>query len=97
MDNPSKYILSPVSFPQLKKLRLSDRPARIAGLRVAMIDNTKENGSVVLDRFEELLVGTYGAASVLRHRKPGRTLPVAAHVIDAVKANCDIVISALGD
>ena len=90
-------ILDPVSKPKVTKISLNPRPKNIAGLRVAMVDNTKPNFSIFLDRVEELLVSQYNVASVTRYRKPGRTQPLAQQVIAEIKEKCDIAITGLGD
>ena len=90
-------ILDPVSRPKTTKIPINPRPDKIAGLRVATVDNTKPNFSVFLDRVEELLVGRYKVASVTRFRKPGRTEPIAQQMISEIKGRCDIVITGLGD
>jgi hypothetical protein len=90
-------ILDPVSKPKVTKISLNPRPKNIAGLRVAMVDNTKPNFSIFLDRIEELLVSRYQVGSVLRYRKPGRTEPIAQQVIAEIKEKYDIAITGSGD
>lgn len=97
MKEKTITILDPVSKPKVKKLNINPRPDKIEGLRVATVDNTKQNFSIFLDKVEELLVGQYNVASVSRYRKPGRTQPVAPEVINEIKENCDIAIAGVGD
>jgi hypothetical protein len=97
VEEKNIIILDPVSKPKITKISLNPRPKNIAGLRVAMVDNTKPNFSIFCDRLEELLISQYRVASVTRYRKPGRTEPVAQQIIDDIKEKCDIAITGLGD
>jgi hypothetical protein len=97
VEDRTIVILDPVSLPKTKKLSLNPRPASMAGLRVATVDNTKPNFSIFLDKIEEILISQYKVASVTRYRKPGRTVPVAQNIVAAIKANCDFAITGLGD
>ena len=97
MEEKNIVILDPVSKPKVIEIRINPRPKNIAGLRVAMVDNTKPNFSIFLDRIEEHLVNQYKVASVTRYRKPGRTQPLAQQVISEIKEKCDIAITGLAD
>jgi hypothetical protein len=90
-------ILDPVSIPKTKKIALNPRPRNIEGMRVAVVDNTKPNFNLFMDRIQEILVSRYKVASVSRYRKPGRTVGVSHAILDEIKANCDIAITGLGD
>ena len=89
-------ILDPVSKPKVTKTSLSPRPNTIVGLRVAMVDNTKPNFSIFLDRVEERLANEHNV-SVIRYRKPGRTQPLDPQLIVEIKKKCDIAITGLAD
>ena len=97
MEEKTTVILDPVSIPTTKKLALTPRPQSIGGLRIAVVDNTKPNFNIFMDRIEELLLSRYGVGSVSRYVKPGRTVGVAANVVAEIKAKCDFAITGLGD
>ncbi len=97
MEDKTIDILDPVSKPEATKISINPRPKNIVGLRVAMVDNTKPNFDIFLDRAEELLISQYQVGSVIRYRKPGRTEPLAPAVLDELKNKCDIAITGLGD
>jgi hypothetical protein len=97
LEEKTITILNPVSKPKVTKININPRPKNIAGLRVAMVDNTKPNFSIFLDRIEELLIGQYKVSSVTRYVKPGRTQPIAPQVITEIKEKCDIAITGSGD
>jgi hypothetical protein len=97
MEAKTIIVLDPVSKPKVVKININPRPEKVAGLRVAMVDNTKPNFSLFLDTVEELLVSNYQVASVTRFRKPGRTMPLDSQVIAEIKKGCDVAITGLGD
>ena len=97
MADRNIVILDPVSIPTVRKLALTPRPGRIEGLRVAVVDNTKPNFNVFMDRIQELLTTRYKVAQVGRFVKPGRTVPVAHSVVDEILAHYDFAIAGLGD
>jgi hypothetical protein len=90
-------ILDPVSKPKIKKLALNSRPKSLEGLRIAVVDNTKPNFNIFMDRVQEILINDYKVASVARYVKPGRTVGVSAAIVAEIKANCDFAIAGLGD
>lgn len=97
MQAGSMVILDPVSLPKTTRIPLNPRRPNIEGMRVAVVDNTKPNFNIFMDRVEQILVEKYKVASVARYRKPGRTVGVSQQIIDEIKANCDIAITGLGD
>ncbi len=69
------------------------RPAALRGLRVGLLDNSKEQADVMLAAAAELVRGA--GASVLHARKPSFSFVAPSEVIDEL-AGCDLVITALG-
>ena len=90
-------VLDPVSKPKLVNTSINPRPKQVAGLRMAMLDNTKPNFSIFLDTVEELLKTKYQVGSVARYRKPGRTMPLDSQIVAEIKSGFDIAITGLGD
>jgi len=97
MGGATIVVLDPVSRPKWARTRLNPRPKELAGLRVGLLDNTKPNFSLFLDRVEELLISHYKVARVTRYTKPGRTQPLPPQVIAQIKEQCDIVITGSAD
>lgn len=97
MEARQIVILDPVSRAASEALSINPRPDHIVGLRVGMLDNTKPNFNLFLDTVEEKLRNEYKVGSIVRFRKPGRTLPVDPAVMAELKEKCDIVITGLGD
>jgi hypothetical protein len=97
MQESQIVILDPVAKPTVKLLSLNARPTDIVGLRLAVVDNTKPNFNVFMDRVQEILLSHYHVASVERFVKPGRTVGVATSVVAEIKARTDFAITGLGD
>jgi hypothetical protein len=72
---------------------LAPRPPRLAGLRVGILDNGKEQADVLLGRVAELLARD-GATTVFA-RKPSFSRVAPPEVIDALSM-CDLVVTGLG-
>ena len=68
----------------------------LAGKVIGFIDNAKPNFNHLADDLAELLVGKYGVAGVVRHRKRGQ-VPAGDAVIRELAEKCDAVITGSGD
>ena len=79
----------------------SDRRAAalsgLAGKVVGFIDNAKPNFNLLADDLGELLVSKYGAARVVKRRKPSASLGATSQVIAELSEACDVVIAGSGD
>ena len=71
------------------------RRGSLRRLRVGILDNSKPNADVLLERVAELLVERAGAGPVAVWRKPGALRPAA--VIDEVVAASDVVLTGSAD
>ena len=77
----------------------AEPPARLtslAGKKVALLDISKPGGSLFLDRLEEILRTRYGAAEIIRARKPTFAKIAPQQVIEQLRGT-DAVIEALAD
>ena len=81
--------VSPVQRPRI------DRPTRLEGLTVGLLDIAKPRGDEFLDRLEELLAER--AATVRRYRKERFSKIAAPELKREIAAECDIAIEALAD
>ena len=77
----------------------SPTPARLpslSGKKIGLLDISKPGGSIFLDRLEKILRERYGAAEVLRARKPTFARNAPPQVIAQLRS-MDAVIEALAD
>jgi hypothetical protein len=79
--------------------RAAAPPARLAALRgkrIGLLDISKPGGSFFLDRLEEVLRTRYGAAEVVRARKPTYARNAPPQIIEQLRG-LDAVVEALAD
>lgn len=72
------------------------RLASLAGKKIGLLDISKPGGNFFLDRLEEILRTRYGAAEVLRARKPTFSKNAPAAIIEQLLA-MDAVVEGLAD
>jgi hypothetical protein len=69
----------------------------LAGKVVGFIDNAKPNFGTLAEDIGALLQSKLGVARIVTHRKPSASVPARPEVIDALSAECDVVITGSGD
>ena len=74
---------------------LAPRPASISGLRVTLLDITKNRGAEFLDRIETLLQAR--GATTTRVAKEIFSKPAALDLIDQIASHSHAVVQALAD
>ncbi len=85
---------SPVAAP----FALAARPPDLAGARVGLLENTKQNAALLLDEVGRLLVAEHGAAAVtLVRTKTAFALPAPDELVAEYARECDVVVTGVGD
>jgi len=90
-------ILNP-SAPRLPSA--GSKPWHLEGLRgkvIGFIDNAKPNFNHLVDELAEVLVARHGVARVVKKRKRAASIPAEKAMLEAVAAQCDLVITGSGD
>lgn len=72
------------------------RPADLRGLRLGLVQNTKQNAATLLEEVAAFLSDELAPATVNRYAVPA-TLPAPDDVLDRIASECDLVIEAVGD
>jgi hypothetical protein len=88
-------VLSPAGARSSTRKPLAARPRELRGLRIGVLDNSKPNAGVLLDRVAELLAERAGAAAIVRWQKPGASR--AATMIDDIAARADVLLTGSAD
>ena len=91
----SKVILDPTGERSVTTRTLLDRPEKLVGRTVGLLDISKPRGDIFLDRLEERL--TDAGAVVRRYRKPTFTKPAPVDLRHEFAMHCEVVIEALAD
>ena len=90
-------LFDPTSDPVPRAVALAPRPRELAGLRVALVENTKFNSSALLARIGARLAGEHGMQVVQMHRKRSPSHGVTEESADTLRRIADFVVSGIGD
>lgn len=88
--------IDPTAGTGRKRIPLAPRPADLAGKVVGLLDNTKEQGTLILETIGDALRQKYGVARVVLLRKEHYSKPAADALIDRMAGEVDVAIAALG-
>src|SRR5439155_19588299 len=70
----------------------------LAGARIGLLENTKQNAALLLDEVGKLLVAEHGAAAVtLMRTKTAFALPASDELVAEYARECDVVVTGVGD
>ena len=69
----------------------------LQGKVVGFVDNAKPNFSVLVDELADVLLSHHGVARVVKTRKRAASIPAEAASLDALAAECDLVVTGSGD
>jgi hypothetical protein len=90
-------IYDPTTEATGRRIDYAPRPKSLKGLRVGLVDNTKHNSDQLLQRIAAILEREHGVKShVIRKKKSAGAAP-SPEMIEAYKANCDVVVAGIGD
>ena len=77
--------------------RVAPRLASLDGARVALLDNRKGNANVLLRRIGESLIREHGVSALRWEEKLIYSRPAVDEQIERLVAECDAVVTAIGD
>ena len=77
--------------------RVAPRLASLDGARVALLDNRKGNANVLLRRIGESLTREHGVSALHWEEKLIYSRPAVDEQIERLAAECDAVVTAIGD
>jgi hypothetical protein len=78
-------------------LELAPRPADLAGLRVGLLENGKQNARLFIEEVAGVLRERYGAGDVQLRRKEVFSAPAPPELVDELSAASDVVVIGVGD
>ena len=78
------------------KIALAPRPMDLAGKTVGLLDNTKEQGELILQTIGEALRERHGIASVVLRKKEHYSKPAAHSLIEGLAKEVQVAIAAVG-
>jgi len=93
----SAPLFDPTAAPVGRDVKIAPRPVRLDGLRIGLVENTKFNSDVLLQRLAERLGRRHGMtlARMVRKRSPSHEVDEAA--LEGLRVRSDFVVSGIGD
>ena len=94
---PDQIAFDPRGVVETEPLALSARVADLNGLRLGVLDNTKWNANRLLRKTAAKLDKEFSFGAVNYYRKESFSKDADPALIEAIAANNDIVLTAIGD
>jgi hypothetical protein len=95
MTNDLPFI-DPTAGGGKARIALAPRPMDLAGKTVGLLDNTKEQGDVILETVAQALKERYGVAKVVIRRKEHYSKPATAEIINEMAKDVQVAVAAVG-
>ncbi|HEX9819500.1 MAG TPA: hypothetical protein VGD07_07800 [Methylomirabilota bacterium] len=90
-------LFDPTSRAVERAVEVARRPARLAGLRLGLVDNTKFNSDTLLRKLAERLARRHGMTVTITNRKRSPSHEIDEAGIRALRTQADLVVSGIGD
>ena len=90
-------IVDPIGTSAAETLTLAGRPRSLEGTTIALLDNSKPNAGVLLERAGALLAARGGARAVKAWSKPGSSVGAAPAVLEEIAATARVALTASAD
>lgn len=98
MSDTRERLLDPTGESELAtNTQLRPRLRSLQGLRVALLENTKPNGAVLLQHVGRELRENYGVREVRMFRKGYFGTPVEESVVQQILRDSDFAVAGIGD
>ena len=94
--NETLPFIDPTAGGSRIRIGLAPRPMDLAGKVVGLLDNTKEQGALILQTLGEALREKYGAADVVMLSKEHYSKPAHPELVDALAKRVQVAIAAVG-
>lgn len=78
-------------------LTLAPRSGELAGARIGLLENGKQNASLFLTEVADILRERYGAGEARLRRKENFAQPAPQELIDQLSSESDLVVIGIGD
>ena len=92
-----EIVFDPRGVVETEPLALSERPAKLDGLRLGVLDNTKWNANRLLRKTVARLQQEFSFAAVNYYRKESFSQDADPVLIESMAVDNDIALTAIGD
>ena len=89
-------IYDPRGFVETVPRSIAPRVPDLNGLRLGLLDNTKEQGTLILETLGRALCEQHGAAKVVLLAKEHYSKPAEPGIIDQIAREAQVAIAAVG-
>ena len=90
-------VCSPQGYVTPLSLSAPARPSKLNGLRIGLLDNTKNPVDKMMEHLASRLVQRFPDATIFSISKKHPSLPAEPEVFAKLRESADVVINALGD
>lgn len=90
-------LMLPIDETQERTRRLAPPLQELHGVVAGFLDNRKNNADKLLARIRDVLHARFGFADVVWSHKFIYTRTAEPHVLEALTARCQFVVTAMGD
>jgi hypothetical protein len=94
--NDALGFIDPTAGGGKSRIALAPRPMDLAGKVVGLLDNTKEQGTLILETLGAALRERYGVARVVIRSKEHYSKPATDALIDDMAKEVQVAIAAVG-
>jgi len=96
-DHPAMRIVDPVGSSAAQAKTLAARPSSLEGATIALLDNSKPNAGVLLERAGALLAARGGARAVKAWSKPAASTGATPALLQEIAASARVALTASAD
>ena len=93
---PDLPFIDPTAGGGKSKVAPAPRPMDLAGKVVGLLDNTKEQGDVIMQTIADALRERHGVARVVIRRKEHYSKPATDALIDEMASEVEMAVAAVG-
>ena len=90
-------IVDPAGSSAATARNLAVRPGSLEGVTIALLDNSKPNARILLERLGALVAAQGGARAVRVWSKPGSSIGAAAAVLEEIVSSSRVALTASAD
>ena len=91
-------VLNPTAMAINMESKIAPRVDDLNGKVIGLLNNTKPNFDIFLNRIEELLYQRFNFADILHiTKRVGNTLPLPEDQMEELVAKCDVVVNGMCD
>jgi hypothetical protein len=90
-------VYDPRGVVEAAPVAAAPRVTKLGGLRLGLLDNTKWNANKLLRGVRDQLAARHGFGAVNYYSKESFSLAAAPELIARIAAECDVVVTAIGD